>query len=137
MAYVDQSKKALIAAALKPVMPVGWKWSLAVQNHSTIVLTIASAPIDLLAEVLRVVNERAERRGDRQFDSKTFTNFDVNHYHLDTAFDGELLETFRKIVDALNTNNHDRSDIQSDHFDVGHYVAVKLGRWNKPFVVSK
>jgi len=70
MAYVDQSKKALIAAALKPVMPVGWKWSLAVQNHSTIVLTIASAPINLLAEVLRVVNERAERRGDRQFDSK-------------------------------------------------------------------
>jgi hypothetical protein len=137
MAYVDQSKKALIAAALKPVMPAGWKWSLAVQNHSTIVLTITSAPVDLLAEVKRVVDARAERRGEQPIDGKTFTNFDVNHYHLDTAFDGELLETFRKIVDALNTNNHDRSDIQSDHFDVGHYVAVKLGRWNKPFVVTK
>ncbi len=136
MAYVDQSKKALIAAALKPVMPAGWKWSLAVQNHSTIVLTIASAPVDLLEDVTRVRNEREVRRGGEAWREKP-TYIDVNHYHLDTAFDGELLEIFRKIVDALNTNNHDRSDIQSDHFDVGHYVAVKLGRWNKPFIVSK
>jgi len=134
MAYVDQNKKALIAAALKLVMPKDWKWSLAIQNHSTIVLTISQTPIDLLAEYTRVGNERrrygeaSHARGDHA---------DVNHYHLDGAFDGELLETFSKIVVALNTDNHDRSDIQSDHFDVGHYVAVKIGRWNKPFVVSK
>lgn len=127
MAYVDQSKKALIAAVLKPVMPAGWKWSLAVQNHSTIVLTIASAPIDLVEDVIRVRNEREVRRGGKAWGEKP-TYINVNHYHLDKAFDGDLLETFRKIVDALNTNNHDRSDIQSDHFDVGHYVAVKLGR---------
>jgi hypothetical protein len=29
MAYVDQDKKAKIAAALKPVMPKGWKYTLA------------------------------------------------------------------------------------------------------------
>ena len=134
MAYVDQNKKTLIAAALKSVMPKGWKWSLAVQNHSTIVLTISQAPVDLLAEYTRVGNER-RRYGEASH--ARVDHADVNHYHLDGAFDGELLETFSKIVAALNTNNHDRSDIQSDYFDVGHYVAVKIGRWNKPFVVCK
>lgn len=134
MAYVDQNKKARIAAALKPVMPKDWKWSLAVQNHSTIVLTITQAPVDLLAEYTRVGNAR-RRYGDSNHTRPDHA--DVNHYHLDGAFDGELLETFRKIVAALNTDNHDRSDIQTDYFDVGHYVAVKIGRWNKPFVVAK
>jgi phenolic acid decarboxylase len=44
MAYVNQEKKAKI---LKKVMPKGWKYSLAVRNHSTIVCTIKSAPVDL------------------------------------------------------------------------------------------
>lgn len=134
MAYVDQNKKARIAAALKPVMPKDWKWSLAVQNHSTIVLTISQAPVDLLAEYTRVGNER-RRYGDSSHIRPDHA--DVNHYHLDGAFDGELLETFRKIVTALNTDNHNRSDSQTDYFDVGHYVKVQLGRWNKPFVVAK
>jgi len=64
------------------------------------------------------------------------TEMSVNHYHLDGAFTGELLATFEKIVAALNLDNHDRSDAMVDHFDVGHYVSVHLGRWNKPFVVQ-
>lgn len=38
------------------------------------------------------------------------TEMNVNHYHLDGAFTGELLATFEKIVAALNLDNHDRSD---------------------------
>lgn len=81
-----------------------------------ILLTIASAPVDLVEDVIRVRNEREVRRGGDAWREKP-TYIDVNHYHLETTFDGELLEIFRKIVDALN--------------------AIKLGRWNKPFVVTK
>ena len=48
MAHMNQEKKARIAAALKPVMPAGWKYSLAVRHSSTIVCTISEASFDLL-----------------------------------------------------------------------------------------
>jgi hypothetical protein len=34
------------------------------------------------------------------------------------------------------TGNHDRSDIQSDYFDVGWYVDVNIGSWNRPYEVE-
>ena len=37
---------------------------------------------------------------------------------------------------ALNIDNHNRSDSQTDYFDVGHYTSINLGSWNKPFVVK-
>lgn len=138
MAYMNQEKKVKIAAALKAVMPKGWKYSLGVNNHSTIVLTIASAPVDLIAEAQKVVKSRLlDWQIAQGYADKTKpTEMSVNHYHLDGAFTGELLATFEKIVTALNLDNHDRSDAMTDHYDVGHYVSIHLGRWNKPFVVT-
>jgi hypothetical protein len=37
---------------------------------------------------------------------------------------------------AMNDGNHDRSDIQTDYFDVGWYVDVNIGRWNKPYILE-
>lgn len=124
MAYMNQERKALIAAGLKKVIPAGWKYSLAVRNHSTIVLTIAEAPIDLMSEVRSAVGENCSRnRG----------HWDFNPYYLDRQL-GDSAELFGKIKDAMNVGNHDNSDIQSDYFDVGWYVDIQVGKWDKPFV---
>jgi len=138
MAYMDQDKKSKITQALKTVMPKGWKYSVRVINHSTIALTIASAPVDLIAELWKVRNTRLLdwQIAQGEADKPQPTHADVNHYHLDGAFTGELLTTFEKIKGALNLDNHDRSDIQTDYFDVGHYVSIHLGRWDKPFIVQ-
>ena len=117
MAYMNQEKKKKIAALLKAIMPKDWKYSLAVDNHSTIVLTISSAKVNLMEE-----NNRHQQ---------------INHYHIDRIFKGELLETFKKIVAALNTDNYDHSDITTDYFNVGHYISINLGRWDKPFIYEK
>lgn len=123
MAYVDQTKKAKIAANLKKVMPDGWKYSLAVRNHSTIVLTISAAPINLLNKVVDL------REGE--------TTFTLNPYHFRNQFnERKYIDIFEKIIAALNTDNHDNSDIMTDYFDVGHYVEISIGRWDKPFVVK-
>jgi hypothetical protein len=37
----------------------------------------------------------------------------------------------------MNVGNHDRSDIQSDYFDVGWYVDVNVGAWNQPYELTK
>jgi hypothetical protein len=30
----------------------------------------------------------------------------------------------------------DRSDTQSDYFDVSYYLDVRIGKWNKPYVCT-
>lgn len=124
MAYVNQEKKAKIAAALKNSVPKGWKYSLAVRNHSTIVMTIRSAPIDLL-KIACAKYENPEREST-----------DINHYHLEHHFEGELRDTFGNIIKALNVDNFDESDSQTDYFHVGHYVNLRIGAFDKPFTVS-
>lgn len=118
MAYVSKEKKAAIAAELKQIMPQGWKFSLAVHNHSMIVLTISAAPVDLVAACLY------QDKG---------AHIALNHHYLDRAFDGDLLATFEAFKTALNIGNHDRSDSMTDYFDVGHYVNMQIGKWDKPF----
>jgi hypothetical protein len=124
MAYMDQEKKAKISAELKKVIPADWKYSLSVQHHSSITLTISAAPVDLIGENLRP----SENKGDY---------IQLNEYYLEREYSGELLPIFEAIKAAMNFGNHDNSDITTDHFDVGHYAYVHIGRWNKPFVCTE
>lgn len=131
MAHMNQEKKALIAAELKKSMPKGWKYSLRVRHHSTLVLTIASAPIDLIDEVT-LLHQGRMPSGEKP------TYLGINHNYLERAFKNPaMVEIFDKIVDAMNTNNWDRSDVLSDYFDVGHYINIQIGSWERPFTVTE
>lgn len=122
MAYMNQDKKAKIAAALKEVVPAGWKYSLAVDNHSTIAMTIQSAPFDLIG----VFND---------CEGKTYV--DVNPYHYARHMHDEcVIETFDQIFKCLNLDNFNDSDPMTDYYHVGHYVSLQIGKWNKPFQVT-
>lgn len=134
MAYMNQEKKAKIAAQLKTIMPKDWKWSLSVENHSTIVLTIQSAPFNLVGMVAEENLKRNPLDGWAVNQKELRHHMSLNPYYLETQFSGEMFETFTKIKAVLNTDNHDRSDSMTDYFDVGHYVSIQLGRWDKPFV---
>lgn len=136
MAYMNQERKAIIAAKLKEVMPKGWKYSLGVRSHSTIVLTITSAPVDLMAEAKRVAEARqAHMEPYLRGNVTNATHLEVNHYHPHKQFDVSL-PVFERIIAVLNEGNHDRSVAQADYFDVGWYVNVNVGRWDKPFTVK-
>lgn len=43
---------------------------------------------------------------------------------------------FKRVIEIANTHNWDRSDIQSDYFDVNFYLHLEIGNWNKPFTVK-
>lgn len=134
MAYMSQEKKAEIAAALKLVMPKGWKYSLAVRHHSTLVLNITAAPVDLLDQVKAASADRANRFGHDDY-LRNATHLDVNPYHWRDLFtDPQTLATFELIFAALNDGNFDKSDSSTDYFHVGWYVDVNLGRFDRPFV---
>lgn len=130
MAYMNQELKATLAAKIKAVMPAGWKTTLAVNNHSTLVLYIMQAPVDIIGNV----RETIEKIGSTQVINETTTNFDVNVYHLDRQFSGPLLATMQAINAAMNEGNYDKSDIMTDYFNVGWYTSIKIGRWDMPFL---
>ena len=114
MAYINQLEKNEIASELKKVIPSTWKWSLAIKHHSTLVLTIAAAPFCDLGE----------------HDEK---HVQVNCFYPESYFNKSALPTIKDVLAAMNKKNHNNSDSQSDYFDVGYYVGINIGKWNKPF----
>ena len=115
MAYMNQDKKAKIAAKMKPVLKkYGLKGSLSVHNHSSITLTLKSGPIDFGGNCKQ-----------------------VNPYWLDTNYEGIALEALKEIKEAmLAADYYDRSDAQVDYFDTAYYYNINVGRWNKPYEVT-
>lgn len=123
MAHMSQEKKKEIAAELKKVIPAGWKYSLGVDNHSTIVLNIMAAPVDLM--------KLAKAAG-----YSSVCGVQVNPHYMDRDFAGtEVGELFAKVQKVLyGCGYYDNSDIMIDHHDTAYYVNVNIGKWNKPFV---
>lgn len=116
MAYMNQEKKAKIAAALKVALKgENIKYSLSVRNHMVICFTL--------------------RAGPKEFQPANGEYSQVNPYHLDSRFSGKELVLLKKINDCLNLDNHDNSDTMSDYFDVGHYVDINIGAYDKPYIV--
>ena len=33
--------------------------------------------------------------------------------------------------------NHNNSDVQTDYFDVGWYIEINVGDWEKPYKLTK
>jgi hypothetical protein len=125
MAYMSQERKAQIAPVIKSICKkYGVKASLAVRNHSTLVLNVKEGKIDFIKDY-----------GDSE-DARKF-GIQVNPYHYQSHFDGKAKKFLSEVIPAMNAGNHDNSDIQTDYFDVGWYIDVNIGRWNKPYILQK
>lgn len=126
MAYVNQEMKAVIAKNIKPILAkYGVKASLAVGNHSTIVLNVKSGKIDFF-----------EDYGDRE-DARKF-GIDVNPYWFHEHFSGESKAFLTEAFAALKSADwYDESDSMTDYFNTAYYLRINIGKWNKPYVLVK
>jgi hypothetical protein len=126
MAYVSQDLKKSLAPRIKAILKkYRLKGSLSVRHHSTLVLTIKSGAIDFISNHNRVVGQRVSEG-----------SLSVNPYWYQDHFDGQALAALRELLPAMNRGNYNNSDIQTDYFDVGWYVDVNIGKWNKPYTVE-
>jgi hypothetical protein len=134
MAYMNQEKKARIATVIKPILKkYGVKATLAVRNHSTLVLNVKSGSIDFINNF----NETVESRpGGFRNGSPAEKSLQVNPYWYQDHFTGKSKAFLSEVIPVMNTGNHDNSDVQSDYFDVGWYINVNIGCWNKPYQVA-
>jgi len=132
MAYVNQERKAQIAAQVKPILKrYGVKGTLAVNHHMTLVLNISEGAIDFIGNSNETCAKDPYQVARGLQPSRD--HIDVNPYHYDKHFSGTAKQFLDEVMAAMNQGNHDRSDPQSDYFDVGWYVDVNIGRWNKPY----
>jgi hypothetical protein len=121
MAYINQDKKKELQPLVKAILArYGLKGSLSINHHSTLVLTIQSGDIDFF--------------GDCNFDRDGY--MDVNNYWYHEHFTGRSLLFLDDILPVLNRGNHDNSDLMTDYFDVGWYVDIKIGKWDKPYICN-
>ena len=137
MAYMSQEKKAKIAPKIKAILAkYKVKGSLAVRNHMTLCLNLKSGSIDFIANSNTVCGN-SHYQVASGFKPSTSGYDQVNPYHFKDHYDGKALAFMQEVFHAMNDGNHDRSDIQSDYFDVGWYVDVNIGKWNKPYLLVK
>jgi hypothetical protein len=141
MAYMSQERKAKLAPTIKAICKkYNIKASLAVRNHSTLCLNIKQGDIDFIENFIQTDQEKsyAKYMAQDQIDYLRKTKIiDVNPYWYKEHFSGRALDFLKETIIAMNDGNHDRSDIQSDYFDVGWYVDVNIGQWNKPYALVK
>jgi len=134
MAFVSQELKARIAPKVKAVCKkYGVKGTLSVHHHSTLVFNISAGPIDFISSY----NACGQGPfGDPDFVPAT-SSLSINEHWYKEHFDGKALAFLEEVIPLLNDGNHDNSDIQSDYFDVGWYINVKVGKWDKPYLFNK
>ena len=137
MAYVSKEMKAKIAPVVTALLKqYGLKGSLSVHNHSTLTLTIRQGTIDFISNTNRVCAAQP-RYNDRAYVPDT-THISVNPYWCHEHFDGKAKEFLTKAVEALYGPDYfDHSDIQTDYFHCSHYIAINIGRWDKPYALVK
>ena len=131
MAYMSQENKKSLAPKIKNILAkYGVKGSIGVDNHSTLVVNIKSGPIDFISNYNETVGARA---GGFRLGSAAVDCLSVNKYWYHEQFTGAALDFLNELVPAMMIGNHDNSNSQTDYFDVGWYIDINIGKWNKPY----
>ena len=134
MAYVSQELKSKLAPTIKAICKRhGVSATLAVRNHSTLVLNVKSGVIDFFDSFNRTIDERDPTGNKRINPAKDYIQ--VNPYWYKEHFDGAALAFLREVIPAMNRGNHDNSNPQIDYFEVGWYIDVNIGKWDKPYTL--
>jgi hypothetical protein len=139
MAYMNQQKKAALAPAIKAVLKkYNMKGTVAVNNYSTLVVNLKEGALDLIGQANEDNRVYAERRGSPFYEVKD--SYQANPYYAHESGSKKIGSFFKELVAAMNgknasVSNHDNSDIMTDYFDVGWYLHINVGGWNKPYTV--
>lgn len=118
MAYVSQELKATLAPEIKKVLAkYKMKGTISVRNNSTLVVTLSSGPLKLLPD---------GRKSDV-----------INHYHYTNTYKNQPVEAnfVGELISAMKGKDFfDHTDSQTDYFHCSHYMSIRAGKWDKPYV---
>lgn len=116
MAYMNQERKKELAPGIKEVLKKYYmKGSIRVNNHMELIVTLTEGILDF---------GTLER------------HVSTNPYNIKNHYKGIAQKFLLELLDAMQgTIYYDRSDIQTDYFDVAYYISIHIGKWDKPYIL--
>jgi len=141
MAYMSQEMKKELAPAIKAVLKkYNMKGFIGVENNSSLVVNIKQGTLDLVENWL--ANHKYETQYNTQEmidgwveETRKQAHIQVNPYCIDWCYSGECESFLSELIEAMMIGNHNNSDAMTDYFDVGWYININIGKWNKPYQV--
>lgn len=138
MAYVSQDLKSKLAPTIKAILKkYGIKGSLAVRNHSTLVLNIKSGKIDFIENYIKADTDKpyAKKMSEDQIAYVRNSQYiDVNTYWAHEHFSGKAKSFLVEMISAMKGPDFfDETDAQVDYFHCSHYIDINIGKWDKPY----
>jgi hypothetical protein len=140
MAYISQDRKKIIAKNVKAVCKSygfgGRDVTVAVDNHSTLVVNLWNGPLDFIGDINAYNRAIAQRRGEQV--RSTTGNYQVNPYWCEEhAVDPVIKRFFGDLLAAIkSTGYYNNSNSQIDYFDHDFYIDINCGKWDKPYNYS-
>lgn len=137
MAYMDQKRKNTIAPQVKQILAkYGVRGSLSVRHHSTLVLTLGGGKIDFCRDWYDLWIKSHKNDPVAYVPDHVPDHLDINTHHIASQHTGEARACLLELLAAMQDGNWDRSDSQTDYWDVGWWCDIRVGKWDKPYVVS-
>jgi len=138
---MNQDKKKALAPQIKAVLKkYNVKGTIGVRNYSSLVVNLKEGALDFIGVANADNKKSAEWKGRPFYEVKD--NYQVNPYYAHESGNKKIGRFFKELVEAMNGKgssiaNHNNSDIQTDYFDVGWYLDINVGQWDKPYVFKK
>ena len=120
MAYISQKDKKELAVGIKKVLKkYGCKGNIGVKNHMSLYVDVMEGPIDF-----------KHTHGDG------YTQ--VNTYWIDDHYDGIEKDFLNELLTEMKCKKYfNNDDIQTDYFCRSHYTDINIGKYNKPYKLTK
>ena len=128
MAYINQEDKKRLAPKIKEVLKKhGVKGTISISHHSNLVVRLKEGKVDLYGEKVAPNSWCGSHGSDS-----------VNTYWIDDHHTGVSKDFLNELHAAMNDGNWDKSDVQTDYFNVGWYSDIVVGNnsANKPYVYT-
>lgn len=139
MAYVSKELKEHVAPKLRALAKsYGLTATVAVHHHSTLVLNVSKGRINFIKDNADTLYGKNYHAFDNERDyehNRNRTYMQVSHHWTD-LFTGDAREFLEKAFTIMLEGNWDRSDIMTDYWDVGWYVDINIGKWDKPYTLT-
>lgn len=81
------------------------------------------------------MGERMQGKNNHQLNNiRDNREYDENVWNNGVFLTHDGFKAVNKVIDIINKYHINRSDSQTDYFDVNFYYDLNLGKWNKDFI---
>lgn len=124
--YTQEMKKALQPKVKELCKKYNIKFSISIQDHRKVCVTLKSGSLDIVGNFIENTNHH------------DVSGLTINSTAwIDREFSGTVNDFLSKLREVINEGNWNKSDIQTDYFNVGWYSSIVVGGRKENYFVTK